>query len=67
MDPEPIFCLIDFPYHITFQKSKLFLIITYMPLSLCNDFLALFICLMESSIAGFVVTRAALAYQQNEN
>jgi flagellar biosynthesis protein FlhA len=30
----------------------------YMPLSLCNGFLALFICLLESIIAGIVVTRA---------
>jgi len=33
---------------------------TYMPLSLCNGFLALFICLMESNIAGIVVTKAVL-------
>jgi flagellar biosynthesis protein FlhA len=34
---------------------------TYIPLSLCNGFLALFICLMESIIAGIVVTRMVSA------
>jgi flagellar biosynthesis protein FlhA len=42
-------------------------IMTYMSLSICNGFLALFICLMESIIAGIVVTRVVLANQQNGN
>jgi len=37
---------------------------TYIPLSLGNGFLALFICIMESIIAGIVVTRTALPYEK---
>ena len=33
---------------------------TYMPLSLCNGFLALLICFIESNIIGIVVTKAVL-------
>jgi len=33
---------------------------TYMPLSFCNGFLALLICFMESNIVGITVTKAVL-------
>jgi len=36
-------------------------LMTYIPLSLCNSYLALFICLIESIIGGIVVTRAVSA------
>jgi flagellar biosynthesis protein FlhA len=39
---------------------------TYIPLSLCNGFLALFLCLMESIIAGIVVTKAVFADKQSK-
>jgi flagellar biosynthesis protein FlhA len=38
----------------------------YMPLSLCNGFLALFICFLESNIASFVLTKAVLADEQSK-
>jgi flagellar biosynthesis protein FlhA len=39
---------------------------TYVPLFLCNSSLALFICFLESNIAGFIVTKAVLADEQSE-
>jgi flagellar biosynthesis protein FlhA len=42
-------------------------IMTYMPLSLCNGFLAVLFCFLESNIAGFVVTKAVLSDEQSKN
>jgi len=39
---------------------------TNIPISLGNGFLALFICLMESIIAGIAVTKAVIANEQNK-
>jgi flagellar biosynthesis protein FlhA len=39
---------------------------TNIPLSICNGFLALFLCFMESNIAGIAVTKAVLADEQNK-